>query len=114
MYALDSEISKIRTEEKANAKSRDDEMDPGMVSTGIQGDAIQPLVLRANQGDCVRVHFSNKVEDEDAGFQVLGSAMIISSSGLPASAASAPAPASCSKSRILYVFYRSKRTLTPP
>ena len=89
MYVLDENISRVRTEEKANAQSRDDELDPGMVSTGIQGDAIQPLVLRANQGDCVRVHFSNKVEDEDAGFQVLGSAMIISSSGLPASAASA-------------------------
>ncbi|MDP7058613.1 MAG: hypothetical protein QF434_09560, partial [Nitrospinaceae bacterium] len=89
MYVLDENIARVRTEEKANAKSRDDELDPGMVSTGIQGDAIQPLVLRANQGDCVRVHFSNKVEDEDAGFQVLGSAMIISSSGLPASAASA-------------------------
>ena len=88
MYVLDEDIGKVRAEEKANAKSRDDELDPGMVSTGLQGDAIQPMTLRANQGDCLRVHFTNSVEDEDAGFQVNGSAMIISSSGLPASAAS--------------------------
>ena len=88
MYVLNEDIGKVRAEEKANAKSRDDELDPGMVSTGLQGDAIQPMTLRANQGDCLRVHFTNSVEDEDAGFQVNGSAMIISSSGLPASAAS--------------------------
>ncbi len=88
MYVLDEDISAVRKEEAANKKSREDELDPGMVSTGLQGDAIQPMTLRANQGDCLRVHFSNKIEDEDAGFQVNGSAMIISSSGQPASAAS--------------------------
>ena len=51
---------------------------------GLQGDAIQPLSIRGNQGDCVRFKVRNAVEDEDVGFQVNGSAMIISSSGLPA------------------------------
>ncbi|MDP6711932.1 MAG: hypothetical protein QGG38_04490, partial [Nitrospinaceae bacterium] len=88
MYVLDQDISKVRAEEAKNAKARESDIDPGAVSSGLQGDAIQPLVLRANQGDCLRIHFTNKVEDEDAGFQVNGSAMIISSSGLPASAAS--------------------------
>ncbi|KMP10868.1 hypothetical protein UZ36_06240, partial [Candidatus Nitromaritima sp. SCGC AAA799-C22] len=88
MYVLDENIDQVRKDEATNAAARAKENDPGAVTTGLQGDAIQPLVLRANQGDCVRVHFTNKVEDEDAGFQVNGSAMIISSSGLPDSAAS--------------------------
>ena len=88
MYVLDENIDQVRKDEKINAKAREDENDPGTISNGLQGDVIQPLVLRANQGDCVRIHFTNQVEDEDAGFQVNGSAMIISSSGLPASAAS--------------------------
>ncbi|MCH8157596.1 MAG: multicopper oxidase domain-containing protein, partial [Nitrospinae bacterium] len=88
MFVLNKNISRVRNEEKVNAKAREDELDPGAVSTGIQGDAIQPLVLRANQGDCLRIHFTNQIEDEDAGFQVNGSAMIISSSGLPDSAVS--------------------------
>ena len=88
MYVLDEDIKRVRAEEEKNAKAREDANDPGAVSTGLQGDAIQPMTLRANQGDCLRVHFTNSVEDEDAGFQVNGSAMIISSSGLPASAAS--------------------------
>ncbi|SVD89209.1 uncharacterized protein METZ01_LOCUS442063, partial [marine metagenome] len=75
-------------EEKKNEAAREDELDPGAVSNGLQGDAIQPLIIRANQGDCLRVTFSNELEDEDAGFQVNGSAMIISSSGLPDTAAS--------------------------
>jgi len=88
-YVLKDGIAKIRAEEKENEVAREDELDPGAVTNGLQGDAIQPLVIRANQGDCLRVTFINDLEDEDAGFQVNGSAMIISSSGLPASAASA-------------------------
>jgi manganese oxidase len=89
MYVLDKDIGKVRTEEKANAKAREDdtELDPGMVSTGLQGDAIQPMTIRGNQGDCVRVKFTNRLEDEDAGFQISGSAMIISASGKPNTAA---------------------------
>ncbi|GIT64606.1 MAG: hypothetical protein Ct9H300mP23_02330 [Nitrospinota bacterium] len=44
---------------------------------------------RGNQGECVRVKFTNRLEDEDAGFQINGSAMIISSSGQPNTAAMA-------------------------
>jgi hypothetical protein len=89
MYVLTKDIAKVRDEEKRNLKARNQEdgLDPGAVSTGIQGDAIQPLTIRGNQGDCVRVKVRNAVEDEDVGFQVNGSAMIISSSGKPATAA---------------------------
>jgi hypothetical protein len=87
-YVLKEDVERVRAEEEKNAAAREHANDPGAVSQGLQGDAIQPLVIRANQGDCLRVTFTNELEDEDAGFQVNGSAMIISSSGLPASAAS--------------------------
>ena len=87
MYVLDKNIDKVRAEEEKNAAAREDELDPGAVSNGLQGDAIQPLVIRGNQGECVRVKFTNRLEDEDAGFQINGSAMIISSSGQPNTAA---------------------------
>ncbi|MDH5764189.1 MAG: hypothetical protein OEZ51_14550, partial [Nitrospinota bacterium] len=88
MYVLTKDIDKVRDEEKRNAKARGDALDPGAVSTGLQGDAIQPLTIRGNQGECVRVKFHNQLEGEDAGFQINGSAMIISSSGAPNTAAS--------------------------
>jgi len=87
MYVLTKNIDKVRAEEEKNAAAREDALDPGAVSNGLQGDAIQPLVLRANQGDCVRVTFHNKLEFESAGFQINGSAMIISESGAPNTAA---------------------------
>ncbi|MBT4556731.1 MAG: multicopper oxidase domain-containing protein, partial [Nitrospina sp.] len=89
MYVLDKDIGKVRDEEKRNlvARKKKDGLDPGAVSTGLQGDAIQPMTIRGNQGDCVRVKFTNRLEDEDAGFQISGSAMIISSSGQPNTAA---------------------------
>ncbi len=103
MYVLNKDIDKVRAEEKKNAAARKDELDPGAISNGLQGDAIQPLVLRANQGDCLRVNFTNQIEDEDAGFQVNGSAMIISSSGLPASAASKGAITASGESQDLVI-----------
>ena len=87
MYVLDKNIDKVRAEEEKNAPARESELDPGAVSNGLQGDAIQPFMIRANQGDCLRVKFTNRLEDEDAGFQVNGSAMIISSTGQPDTAA---------------------------
>ncbi|MFQ5444496.1 MAG: hypothetical protein ACE5EK_07760, partial [Nitrospinales bacterium] len=88
MYVLTKNIAQVRKDEKTNAKARKDDLDPGAIITGLQGDTIQPLAIRANQGECVRFKVTNQVEDEDIGFQVNGSAMIISSSGLPVTAAS--------------------------
>ena len=45
MYVLTQDIDKARAEETKNREARDKEgFDPGAVSTGLQGDAIQPLV----------------------------------------------------------------------
>ena len=88
MYVLTKNIDKVRAEEERNAEARADSLDPGAVTNGLQGDAIQPLVIRGNQGECVRIKFRNALEDEDAGFQINGSAMIISKTGAPNTAAS--------------------------
>ena len=49
MYALDSEIDRVRAQERSRHVSR-----------GLRNDAIQPLVIRANQGDCVEIKFTNQ------------------------------------------------------
>ncbi|MFQ5674193.1 MAG: hypothetical protein ACE5G9_14020, partial [Nitrospinales bacterium] len=91
MFAITSHIPAIRAEEARNAKARESFTDPGAVTNGAQGDEITPLNIRGNQGDCIRFKVTNGVEDEDIGFQVNGSAMIISSSGAPVTAATAGA-----------------------
>lgn len=49
MYVLNSNISAVRAEEASQ-----------QVSSGLQGgDAIQPLVIRAHEGDCVTVDLTN-------------------------------------------------------
>jgi len=49
MYVLDSNINAVRAEEAA-----------GTVSSGEGNDPIQPLVLRAHEGDCVTVNLTNR------------------------------------------------------
>jgi len=49
MYVLDSQISAVRAEEAS-----------GDVSIGLGNDPIQPLVIRAHEGDCVTVNFTNR------------------------------------------------------
>lgn len=44
------------------------------VTPGLRKDPIQPLVIRANLGDCVKVHFTNDItnDGQPASFHVLG------------------------------------------
>src|SRR5215472_11790181 len=49
MYVLDQNISAVRQEEQS-----------GQVSIGLGSDPIQPLVLRAHEGDCVTINFTNR------------------------------------------------------
>ncbi|HLX50658.1 MAG TPA: multicopper oxidase domain-containing protein [Streptosporangiaceae bacterium] len=49
MYVLNSNIAAVRAQEQSQ-----------QVSSGLQGgDAIQPLVIRAHEGDCVTVNLTN-------------------------------------------------------
>ena len=51
MYVLDKDIDRVRDEEKRNlaAREKEDGLDPGAVSTGLQGDAIQPMTIRVTR-----------------------------------------------------------------
>lgn len=63
MYTLDENLDKVRAEETKNREARDKEgFDPGAVIPGVQAQWIQPLTIRGNQGDCVKIKLSNKLE----------------------------------------------------
>jgi len=88
MYVLTENIDKVRAEEKKNEaahRSKAGENDPGAVTNGLSGDvAIQPLVIRANQGDCLRITLRNRVDGEDVGLHLHGSSLIVKATGAPA------------------------------
>jgi manganese oxidase len=88
MYVLTENLEKVREEEAKNKAARENEKDPfdtGAVTNGIQGDYIQPLVFRGNQGDCVKVVLRNALEGGEAvSLHIHGSSMIISATGKPA------------------------------
>ena len=86
MYTLTENIDKVRAEEAKNKEARDkDGYDPGGVINGLQNQFIQPLVLRGNQGDCVKVTLRNQLEgDEEVSLNIHGSSMVMSATGQPA------------------------------
>ena len=87
MYVLTENIDKVREEEAKNAEARevDGHGDPGAVTNGLQDQWIQPLVIRGNQGDCVKFTFRNQLEfGEEASLHIHGSNMVISKTGQPA------------------------------
>lgn len=97
LYVLTEDLKKVRAEEKKNAearKSSNDFPDAG-TSIGLQGDFIQPLVIRANAGDCVRIILRNQThedhnatgENEPVSLHIHGSSLIISSTGQAATMA---------------------------
>ena len=86
MYALTESLDKVRAEETKNREAREKEgYDPGAVMNGLQNQWIQPLVLRGNQGDCVKLTLRNQLEgDEEVSLNIHGSSMVMSSTGQPA------------------------------
>jgi FtsP/CotA-like multicopper oxidase with cupredoxin domain len=83
MYVLAEELERVRAEEQRNAGARTNGSEPG-VSLGLQGDAIQPLTLRVNQGECLRISLRNELEGEAASFHIHGSTLLIEGSDDPA------------------------------
>ena len=84
MYILTENIQKARAEEAKNKAARDnekDQFDTGAVTNGLQGDVIQPLAIRGNQGDCVRITLRNQLKDESGSLHVSGASMIVSATG---------------------------------
>ncbi len=86
MYVLTENIDKVRAEEAKNREAREKEgYDPGAVLPGVQAQWIQPLVIRANQGDCVKIKLQNKLEGgEEVSLHIHGSSMVVSATGKPA------------------------------
>lgn len=84
MYVLEDELTRVRQEETQNQAARQDQAEPA-VSTGLQGDAIQPLILRVNQGECLRVTLRNDLKNnEPASFHLHGTGLYVVDSAEPA------------------------------
>jgi FtsP/CotA-like multicopper oxidase with cupredoxin domain len=87
MYVLTENVDKVRAEETKNKEARDVEgYNPGGVMNGLQNQWIQPLVLRGNQGDCVKLTLRNALEGtEEVSLNIHGSSMVMAATGQPAS-----------------------------
>jgi FtsP/CotA-like multicopper oxidase with cupredoxin domain len=71
MYVLSKDVDAVRAQEKTQH-----------VSIGLKdNDAIQPLVIRANLGDCVEIAFTNNATGGDYGAHIDGLAFNADSSG---------------------------------
>jgi FtsP/CotA-like multicopper oxidase with cupredoxin domain len=100
MYVLTENIDKVREEEAKNREARGREgHDPGAVKNGLQNQWIQPLVIRGNQGDCVKITLRNQLDGgEDVSLHIHGSSMVVSATGKPATTTNPDAIASQGKS----------------
>ena len=70
IYTLTGKVDDVRAEEASQE-----------VSVGLRDDAIQPLVIRANEGDCVEITFTNDATGGDFGMHIDGLEFTKSSSG---------------------------------
>jgi len=84
MYVLEERLEEVRQEEAANKAARSTNAESA-VSAGLQGDAIQPLILRVNQGECLRLTLRNALDErEPASLHLHGSSLHLANSGAPA------------------------------
>lgn len=87
MYVLEEDLERVRDEEAANRMARAERGEPA-VSLGLQGDAIQPLVLRVLPGECLHVELRNDLPPpQAASLHLHGSSLRLAGSGRPATAA---------------------------
>ena len=86
MYALAADVERVRAEEAQNRTARKGTTDPAL-SIGLQGDAIQPLVLRVHPGDCLRVSLRNDLTSQEASFHLHGASLVLTATGESAVAA---------------------------
>jgi FtsP/CotA-like multicopper oxidase with cupredoxin domain len=84
MYVLEEDLARVRQEEAQNKAARAGSDEPA-VSIGLQGDAIQPLVLRVNPGECLRISLRNELsEGEAASLHIHDSSLHLANGGAPA------------------------------
>ncbi len=72
MYVLDEELPKVQAQLAVPF--------PDRVSVGLRKDAIAPLVLRANLGECLEIGFTNRL-DEPASLHVHGLSHTVENAG---------------------------------
>ncbi|MGF1514576.1 MAG: hypothetical protein ACFB5Z_12910 [Elainellaceae cyanobacterium] len=90
MYVLRDRLGAVRSQEAAAAS--DAMPNPFDLTLGLGADPIQPLTIRANVGDCVKISFENALEKPNgllrngapASFHIHGADLILASSGEPA------------------------------
>ncbi|MGH2821175.1 MAG: multicopper oxidase domain-containing protein [Actinomycetota bacterium] len=70
MYVLRPKLDEVRAQERTQK-----------VTLGLRDDPIQPLVIRANRGDCVVIDFRNRASGGPTGMHIDGLAFKMSSSG---------------------------------
>lgn len=70
MFVLSSMVDEVRAQESSRR-----------VSIGLRDDPIQPLVIRANLGDCVEISFTNNASGGEYGVHIDGLAFGTGSSG---------------------------------
>jgi hypothetical protein len=70
MYVLADDVAAARAQERSRH-----------VSLGLRADPIQPLVIRANLGDCVQITFRNRASGGEYGIHIDGVAFDVASSG---------------------------------
>jgi len=80
MYVLTRDLNRVRAEEAANARANRDGVD-APVSLGLADDAIQPLVVRVNPGECLRLSLRNDLADEPASIHIHGSSLRVRGGG---------------------------------
>ena len=81
MYVLDGEHRQGtgRGNEESRRRVTKEGYDPGAVTNGLQNQWIQPLAIRGNQGDCVKITLRNQLEGgEDVSLHIHGSSMVVS------------------------------------
>ena len=83
MYILAEDLARARDEEARNARARTTQEEPA-VSIGLQGDAIQPLTLRVDQGECLRINLRNDMQKESASLHIHGTSLHMLDTGAAA------------------------------
>ncbi|HUQ62152.1 MAG TPA: multicopper oxidase domain-containing protein, partial [Acidimicrobiales bacterium] len=91
MYVLEADVPRVRAEEAQNARARGGQGSSGplsgtseqtAVTTGLQGDAIQPLTLRVRPGECLRVRLRNDLkEGKPVSLHLHGSSLSVAGRG---------------------------------
>lgn len=108
MYVLEEELGRVRQEEEQNKEARAGKAEPA-VSLGLQGDAIQPLILRVNQGECLQITLRNGFvtsPGEAVSLHLHGSSLYLAETGDPA-IASTPAATVAPSETVTYRWWVS-------